>query len=60
MRSVIKRLGKHWWIVSDDYGLIGPYNKRAEAVIDKQGLKLFFTHENEAGFVSCDGPANKE
>ena len=49
---MIKKLGTSWWIVSDEYGLMGPYNKRGDAASDKKGIIRFQRFENADGFVS--------
>ena len=49
---LIKKLGKSWWIISDEYGLIGPYNKREDATSDKKGILRFQRFEDADGFVS--------
>ncbi len=50
----ILKLGKDWWIVSDEYGHIGPYDKREEAVSDKRGMIRFIRYQDEEGFITSD------
>ncbi|KKK53444.1 hypothetical protein LCGC14_3094710 [marine sediment metagenome] len=51
-KFVILKLGKNWWIVSEEYGHIGPYNKREDAESDRRGINRFVRYEDEDGFVT--------
>ena len=49
---LIKKLGTSWWIISDEYGPMGPYEKKEDAVSDKKGIARFKKYENEDRFIS--------
>ena len=54
MKPVIKKLGKSWYIISEEDGLIGPYEKREMAVEDKRGLAAYEKHQDEPDFVCSE------
>ncbi len=56
MQFKVTKLGKHWWVLTDDEecGFVGPYNKRAEAMDAKRGLVEFDKHKDDREFfTSC-------
>ena len=50
----VKKLGQHWWILTDD-GFVGPYNSRGEAEEDKRGLMRTDKHKDDHGFFTSCG-----
>ncbi len=55
MKLESKKMGKHWWIVGDqEDGPYGPYDSKAEAESDRVGVKRFFRHQNEPGFMTSE------
>ena len=43
---IVKKLGQHWWIISDEYGMMGPYDTKSEANSDKKGIAIFQKSED--------------
>ncbi len=55
MRLEVEKIGKSWWITGDiAAGAIGPYYTNSEAIEACRGLRKFYRHKNEPGFICGD------
>jgi len=55
MRYSVTKMGRFWWIKGDgEFGPIGPYDKRPEAVDDCRGLNRFLRKQDEPGFLTAE------
>lgn len=50
----VARLPGGWWIVGDEYGPMGPYERKADAEADRAGLIRYARHEHKPGYVTSE------
>jgi len=55
----VKRLGKYWWVIGlmdgkEEYGPVGPYNNRKEAVEGKRGMISFERNKDKPGYITSE------